>query len=373
MGNSSSSSSAAAAATAALAGCSKSTILAVPDTETGSHVLTVDGYTMTRGRGVGNSINSGTFTVGDHNWHIAYYPDGSRRSYPQYNWISVNVYHDGPAAGTNSGGGVKAHFELNILKPNGKPVSTYRRTSPVISFSGDGQQCWGQAEFITNDEIRLIKHIARHNSFLIRCDVTVIRENRVETTVSPSLIVPPPDLHQHLANLLETQVGADVTFDVGGELFKAHRAVLATRSTVFMAELFGNMKEKAASCVKIDDVDPNAFRAMLHFIYTDSLPKIEDGDMMVMAQHLLVTADKYNLERLKLICEDKLCTYIDSKTVVNTLLLADQHGCKCLQEECLRFVKSRGNFKSVMACDDFEHLMSSYPSLVKELLAKVAH
>ncbi|CAN6373091.1 unnamed protein product [Urochloa humidicola] len=367
MGNSSSSSS-----SAALAGCSKSTIHAVRDTETGSHVLTVDGYTITRGHG--KCINSGTFTVGDHNWHIAYYPDGVKGSYPPKDWISVFVFHDGPAPGTNNGSSVKAHIELSLLKSNGKPLSKYRKASSIMTFPADnGLQCWGESEFVRHDDIRTFKHIARYNSFQIRCDVTVIRENRVVTTSSPSRAVPPPDLDRHLENLLESQVGADVTFYVRGEVFTAHRAVLATRSSVFMAELFGQMKEKAASCVKIDDVDPNAFRAMLQFIYTDSLPKIDDRDMMVMAQHLLVAADKYNLERLKSICEDKLCGYIDSKTVVTMLLLADQHGCKCLQEECLRFIKSRGNFKSVMAIDDFDHLMSSYPSLVKELLAKVVH
>ncbi|CAN6373105.1 unnamed protein product [Urochloa humidicola] len=372
MGNSSSSLSAAAAAAAALAGCSKSTIHAVGDTETGSHVLTVDGYTVTMGRGAGSSINSGTFTVGGHNWHIAYYPDGVTSH--TNNWISVFVFHDGPAAGTSNDGSVKAYIELSLLKPNGKPLPTYKKTSPLMTFpDGNGSQCWRQAEFVRHDEIRFFKHVARHNSFQIRCDVTVIRENRVETTSSPSRVVLPPDLDRHLGNLLESQVGADVTFYVHGELFTAHRAVLATRSSVFMAELFGNMKEKVDMCVKIDDVDPNAFRAMLHFIYTDSLSKIEDGDMMVMAQHLLVAADKYNLERLKSICDDKLCSYIDSKTVVTMLLLADRHGCKCLEEECLRFIKSRGNFKSVVAIDDFDLLMSSYPSLVKELLAKVAH
>ncbi|KAB8112811.1 hypothetical protein EE612_051545, partial [Oryza sativa] len=37
--------------------------------------------------------------------------------------------------------------------------------------------------------------------------------------------------------------GADVTFQVGGETVAAHRAVLAARSRVFRAELFGPMKE----------------------------------------------------------------------------------------------------------------------------------
>jgi speckle-type POZ protein len=45
------------------------------------------------------------------------------------------------------------------------------------------------------------------------------------------------------------------------------------------------------------------FRSLLHFIYTDSLPEIDDRDRTAMAQHLLVAADQYGMERLKLICE----------------------------------------------------------------------
>lgn len=216
----------------------------------------------------------------------------------------------------------------------------------------------------------------RYDSFKIKCDVKVIRPNRVQTTMSRSVAVPPPNLHRHLEDLLVSRVGADVVFDVGGEMFVAHKAVLATRSSVFMAVLFGdNIEEKAAlHGVKVDDMDPDVFRAMLHFIYTDSLPEVEDGgDVMVMTQHLLVAADKYNIGRLKLMCEDKLCRYIDAKTVVTMLVLADRHGCRCLQEACVGFLKSRGNLKSVLASGDFEHLMSHYPSLLKELLAKVAH
>lgn len=44
-----------------------------------------------------------------------------------------------------------------------------------------------------------------------------------------------------------------------------------------------------------------------------------------MAQHLLVAADRHGLERLKLICEDKLCKYIDTRMSTTTLVLAEQH------------------------------------------------
>jgi speckle-type POZ protein len=38
---------------------------------------------------------------------------------------------------------------------------------------------------------------------------------------------------------------------------------------------------------------------------------MKEGEECAVAQHLLVTADRYNLEKLKLICEDKQCKYIE--------------------------------------------------------------
>lgn len=47
--------------------------------------------------------------------------------------------------------------------------------------------------------------------------------------------VAPSDLHRHLGDLLKTEKGADVVFEVGGHTFAAHRCVLAARSPVFSA------------------------------------------------------------------------------------------------------------------------------------------
>ncbi|CAN6373113.1 unnamed protein product [Urochloa humidicola] len=53
---------------------SASTIAA--DTETGSHELTISGYSGTKGLGVGKFICSSVFSAGGHSWCIRYYPDG---------------------------------------------------------------------------------------------------------------------------------------------------------------------------------------------------------------------------------------------------------------------------------------------------------
>jgi hypothetical protein len=77
--------------------------------------------------------------------------------------------------------------------------------------------------------------------------------------------------------------------------------VLAARSSVFMAELFGSMKEKTTTwCIAIHGMEARVFEVMLHFIYTDSLLENGEDETCEMAQHLLVAADRYNLERLKM-------------------------------------------------------------------------
>ncbi|KAK3160849.1 hypothetical protein QOZ80_1BG0065820 [Eleusine coracana subsp. coracana] len=110
--------------------------------------------------------------------------------------------------------------------------------------------------------------------------------------------------------------------------------------------------------------DDRVFQYMLHFIYTDSLPVVEDSDKIVMALHLLVATDRYNLVRLKLICEDVLSSNIDITIAASTLVLAEQHGCHELKKACFKFLKAPGNLTAVMATDGFRHLKRSCPSVL---------
>jgi speckle-type POZ protein len=140
-----------------------------------------------------------------------------------------------------------------------------------------------------------------------------------------------------------------------------------------MAQLFGHMKETTTSHVRIDDMEPRVFRAMLHFVYTDSLPEMDSGgDAPALAQHLLVAADRYGMERLKLICEYRLCDYINTGTAATTLELAEQYGFRGLKVACFKFLKTPGNLKAIMDSDEFQRLTTRCPSLLSELLANVA-
>ncbi|CAN6293477.1 unnamed protein product [Urochloa humidicola] len=194
--------------------------------------------------------------------------------------------------------------------------------------------------------------------------------------IQPLVEVPESDMHQHLSSLLESEERTDVTFEVGGETFSAHRCLLAARSAVFKAELFGPMKDTTGA-IRIDDMEAKVFKLLLAFIYDDSLPNMKEGeksdsDADVMWQQLLVAADRYGLERLRQMCETMLCRYINATTVATILALAEEHHCRELKEECLDFLDFPANLQDVMAEGGLDHLRSSCPSVLIDLIAKLA-
>ncbi|KAJ4783993.1 BTB/POZ and MATH domain-containing protein 2 [Rhynchospora pubera] len=198
---------------------------------------------------------------------------------------------------------------------------------------------------------------------------------------SSSLGVFPHSLAEEFRVLLESQEETDVTFELEGEIISAHRLILACCSPVFRAELFGSMVETNCKCIKIVDMKPLVFRGMLHYMYTDSLPDIEDlvsgvtSDMNVSStilyQHLLVAADRYALEGLKALCEMRLRKTISVDTVVSFLALADQHNSIFLKEGCLEFIAEPKNFVKVALTKEYASLGNSCPLLLDELRRKV--
>ena len=80
---------------------------------------------------------------------------------------------------------------------------------------------------------------------------------------------------------------ADVTLEVDGTTFQAHKLVLASGSPVFEAMFAYDMTEKLQSHVKIEEMRVGVFQRMLEYIYTG---KIEDMDAVTAMLVELVRA-----------------------------------------------------------------------------------
>jgi speckle-type POZ protein len=183
-------------------------------------------------------------------------------------------------------------------------------------------------------------------------------------------------LHHQFGELLQSGAGADVTFVVSGESFAAHKLILAARSPVFMAQFYGQMKEKSSQRVEIEDMEAAVFKALLRFIYTDTVAESDEQqedskEAVSMAQHLLAAADRYGVERLKLICQGKLSGGVEVDSVAATLALAELHGCEQLKAKCIDFiVRSPAVLEAVLATDGYKNLEASCPSVLTDLLTR---
>jgi speckle-type POZ protein len=236
----------------------------VAETVAGSHVLAVKGFSCIKGLGNGELIGSQIFNVGGCSWIILYYPDGRGSGYADC--VSISLQLDKTSAAASN---AKARCTFTLLDDDGRPVPSHSFASTgILGFTSKGDP-WGI--HIKRKVLEKWPYF-RDDCLRVRCDVTVykgiIRKQEEDDSAGRFVYVPPSDAHWHLGRLLEGGEGADVAFDVAGETVAAHRCILAARSPVFMAELFGPMTERTSARVRVDDMDAGAFKAMLHFVYT---------------------------------------------------------------------------------------------------------
>lgn len=96
----------------------------------------------------------------------------------------------------------------------------------------------------------------------IHCTVGVVK-SYTEGPKIYTIEVPPSNIGQQFGQLLESRMGTDVEFEVNGESFAAHKLVLAARSPVFRAQLFGPMKDQNTRCITVEDMEAPVFKVII--------------------------------------------------------------------------------------------------------------
>eukprot|EP00731_Ephydatia_muelleri_P032792 Em0024g336a len=144
----------------------------------------------------------------------------------------------------------------------------------------------------------------------------------------------------------------------------------STRSPVFSAMFEHEMEEIRKNRVEISDLDQEVMQEMLAYIYTGKAPNLKK-----MADSLLSAADKYALDRLKVMCEEALCANLNIENVSDTLVLADLHSATQFEAMCINFIN-----KSVLVCyapevmdtQGWSTLVSRHTHLVAEAFKALA-
>ncbi|KAJ3707331.1 hypothetical protein LUZ61_011036 [Rhynchospora tenuis] len=239
---------------------------------------------------IGQSFDSSIFSLAGRTYKILFYPQGT---VDRPNSMCVSLTVKSPSAETVSVGYI---FLNKAGMPNSKASArtTFTMSSTQDRFGMTRMMDWPhlEAEFV------------KDGCFTLLFSLTFLGDSHSEAPTEAVNGIIPFSINEQFAGLLGDKEMTDVVFEVGGETITAHRLVLGARSAIFKAQLFGMMAEKDKAIIQIGDIAPPVFKAMLHFIYSDSLPDMsnEETPVVTLIQHLYKAADMYFVEGLKVVC-----------------------------------------------------------------------
>ncbi len=122
-----------------------------------------------------------------------------------------------------------------------------------------------------------------------------------------------------LSNLRHSETSHDIKFVVDKQQFGANVYWLGAVSPVFFSMFHHNFRESTYRTIFIEDAEADVFFQFLNFIYGIN-PSFEDG----MAESLLILADKYFVDPLKLQCIEILFKILSTENAIRILVLADR-------------------------------------------------
>ncbi|XP_076043127.1 BTB/POZ and MATH domain-containing protein rdx isoform X2 [Oratosquilla oratoria] len=325
-----------------------------------SYMWTINNFSFCREE-MGEVLKSSTFSAGANDklkWCLRVNPKGLDEESKDYLSLYLLLVSSNKTE-------VRAKFKFSIL--NAKREETKAMESQRAYRFVQGKD-WGFKKFIRRDFLLdEANGLLPDDKLTLYCEVSVVADSMNFSGQSNAVQFKVPDcrLSDDLGVLFESQRFSDVTLSVAGREFQAHKAILAARSPVFAAMFAHEMEERKHNRVEIQDVDHEVLREMLRFIYTGRAANLEK-----MADDLLAAADKYALERLKVMCEESLCTNLSTENAAEVLILADLHSADQLRAQAIEFINTHAT--DVMETQGWKSMILSHPHLIAEAFRALA-
>ena len=162
-------------------------------TDSGYHLLVVDGYSRTKEiTQNGDEIESPPFRVGGHRWRIRYYPNGIDSEVADYISLYLLLDDDNVAETT-----VKVQFDFSFVDKAEKQLPSNIHEIEVTNFSKESLS-WGYDDFMKRDKLDNSAHL-KDDSLTIKCDIVVSKDVDVDRTGAntvPFVVVPASDMNQ---------------------------------------------------------------------------------------------------------------------------------------------------------------------------------
>jgi len=329
-----------------------------------SYMWTISNFSYTR-EDLGEVLKSSTFSAKDDKmkWCLRVNPKGLDEDSKDYLSLYLLLVSCNKSE-------VRAKFKFSIL--NSKKEETKAMESQRAYRFVQGKD-WGFKKFIRRDFLMdEANGLLPNDKLTFFCEVSVVCDSVNISGQGSAVNFPVSEnrLSSDLGELFVSGALSDVIVSCSSRKFNCHKVVLAARSSVFGAMFEHNMEEKKNSAVKVEDVEGDAMEKLLHFIYTSKLDFL-DSISFELAARVLAAADKYELPRLKVACEECLSTRLTVENACEVLVLADLHNTIQLKLHVFKFINDR-RVEDVMATDGWQQLLASHSHLVGEAYKSLA-
>jgi len=111
--------------------------------------------------------------------------------------------------------------------------------------------------------------------------------------------------------------------------------VYAARSPVFAAMFKHPMQENTKNCVVIKEFNSEVISELMRFIYSGEAPNLKE-----MSGQLLAAADKYQLDRLKMMCAKFMGDNINIDNADAILKSAELYNLLDLQLKTIQYIQN---------------------------------
>ena len=176
------------------------------------------------------------------------------------------------------------------------------------------------------------------DNLIIHCHIYVHQlENPIHTiypaTADHVTQAPKFDLSKIMDGARQNGQCTDIILVTEDKEFKAHKVVLVSQSPFFATRFEDRWTEQCGNRIDMTDIPTDIMEAILAYVYTGNVVNIAQ-----IAHRLLPKAEKYQLEGLKVSCEEALSKTLTAQGIVDVLLLADTHNAQNLKQSCLVFI-----------------------------------
>ena len=171
--------------------------------------------------------------------------------------------------------------------------------------------------------------------------------------------VPQSSLVSDLGQLVNNPEGADVAFLAEGTRVPGHRLLL--RRIPYFAELFRSAPTQTE--FPIENVPLATFLNVLLYAYTDDCDFAHNSVVS-----LFQAADRFNVERLKLMCQNAMLDVLDASNASSLLARADKYNAAHMRALAFNYIVA--HFDEVSVTPDFEEMGRTRVDLVFEILKR---